>query len=303
MTKQKQYIFNGPKFFTESRKKLTELDLPASAAASYVLAHFLCDADTGVFTRDDSGMERMSGIPRQTIYEGFKPLLESGLVIQTGSVYAIAEYESLRNQTESYFRIPPQFIQVISKCVRHRLPNVISFGLQLLDQLRNAGASPSYSIHSLKRYLGLIPCRIHRKLIFLSEVIQFEVRSGVDGDVFTFSPVVDTLASEEQVKDRNIRGSLTKHLKTGLDRGKRTFGAAADISSRFVNSVVRFLSKYHQALDGNVLTELTEVVGLKIVEKQAGGDRIRYPAAYLKASVNDLLAQIHPGVQLEPLPF
>lgn len=292
---KKKYHFDGPKLHTYNRQKLQNLHLPASALAVYVLLHRICDPDTGEFSRDDAELARVSNIPRQTIWAGFNHLLQAGLVYPIrGSFYLIADYGPLCKKGGSYFRIPHEFIKTLAKCVRHHLPDVILFGLQLLDQLRNENAKPQYSKSSLKKYLGRIFCRVQRKLQLLSNVITFTVQTGASGLTYLFRPVVKVLASEEQVKHRNTKGRIARYLKHSLESTKKAFHVVQAESTRFINTCIRFLYDYCREnwIEEERMIELARLVGITLAKKAAEGDPVRYPKAYLEASIDDFLAQL-----------
>jgi hypothetical protein len=291
----KKYHFDGPKFFTFNRQKLPALKLPASAIAVYVLLHFICDGDTGEFARDDSELARMSKIPRQTIWTGFRYLVDAGLVYHVeGAFYMIADYAPLRAKQGSYFRIPKEFIAILAKCVRHHVADVILFGLQVLDQLRNEDAKAHYSKFSMKKYLGSFLCRIKRKLELLKDVITYVVQAGPNGETFIFKPVVKVLASEEQVKHRNTKGKIAKYLKDSLEATKRTYRVVHQESRRYINTCIRFIYDYCQEnwIDENQMIQLSRLVGITLAQKRANGDPVQFPRAYLQAAIDDLVAQL-----------
>jgi len=259
-----QCVYEDAKFYTAMRHRLLKAHLPASVLAVFVGLHTICDADSGVFIRDDRAMRDLLGLSKSTVCYAFRRLLKTRFIQETSEgEYCITAYADDRmHEQASYFRLAPPIFSILGNLVAHHHPALIHFALELMDCRRHANSEIRRSMQTLihRKKLGSCASRVYKALKLLDGLVRYAITPSANGrdDVLQFwlqTPLQDV----EQIKFRAWHGQVSRETAKAYRFAKGPYV----LSWRELSRTTRLLVQYglEQHLDGAQMARLGSYFG------------------------------------------
>ncbi|MFD1678266.1 hypothetical protein [Alicyclobacillus fodiniaquatilis] len=291
-----QQPYDNAKFYTAMRHRLHHYDLPASALAVFVGLHMIIhDADTGRFFRDDVTLRKTLNLPKSTVHQAFERLTKTSLIreLEDGE-WMITHYEQDRLMAKSYFRLNENFIEILPLLVQHHAPNVLLFGLELLDRGRHYNSEIIYGTKTLIHEWNLGNCRsrVYKALALLSRIALWTIvpNKKETDDNLHFHLNKDYQRDEEQNQYRALHGRISRETKEAYN-----FSGGTDKLTWYeLAKTTRMIIQYgieHQLED----KEMIRLAG--IFGSYCARERVKTRKAYLGKALKSKTGNLYEKVQ------